>query len=694
MANFAENSDTIRQSILESGISSLKSRIRNMDIETVAESNCNTKKKAKPKYTKQDIAEKAITTYKTNIKQQPEAEKEEPKANTIASRANIRALSNSLANIRNGGYAGPTTEFTPSANGDVNPGRPRSYAALTVAGTEMTLEEYEAYIAGKFDECWKGYRRKPGTVPGSKGSCVKEEAEQLMFDEATYPSDFVNPDGSRRAVAKNKRDRRDMRPQQDDQERDRYGRRKTVDESPVVDELKDKLLEMDDHSWQAIDTVMRKLARENDMTPKELHKQFKAESKGMIPDDWAKENALKEEAGFMPLDEAVAINKVGNVYDVSLMWKAHTRRLKFFWPEVGQPSQEDMQRAVNMFYPGGKLLSFYMSTLPGDNQVNFMVMVPPLKESVWLPEHAWEPMTDEESQAYDIICEEIGEPTSPPMLSEEFNGFELWVEDHDTGEEVTVRFTEGSLHDWFNKSKSKDGKPGWVQSDGSPCANEEGETKTPKCYSSARRASMSKKELKSADARKSRQDPGQQNKSGAAKPTMVRTFKDKDDYKKHPSGDGKSTKKEEFEYVEEGTDKKGKGSGSKDACYHKVKSRFKVWPSAYGSGALVKCRQAGAANWGNSKKNEEYIMEKGNMDGMTIGGGHKRSTESGAGLTQKGVEKYRRQNPGSKLKTAVTTPPSKLKAGSKAAKRRKSFCARSRGWTGERGKAARRRWNC
>ena len=82
------------------------------------------------------------------------------------------------------------------------------------------------------------------------------------------------------------------------------------------------------------------------------------------------------------------------------------------------------------------------------------------------------------------------------------------------------------------------------------------------------------------------------------------------------------------------------------------------------------------------------------MSGMTIKGGHKRSTESGAGLTAKGVAKYRRQNPGSKLNTAVTTPPSKLKPGSKAAKRRKSFCARSRGWTGERGKAARRRWNC
>ena len=50
-----------------------------------------------------------------------------------------------------------------------------------------------------------------------------------------------------------------------------------------------------------------------------------------------------------------------------------------------------------------------------------------------------------------------------------------------------------------------------------------------------------------------------------------------------------------------------------------------------------------------------------------------------------------RKNPGSKLQTAVT---GKVKPGSKAAKRRKSFCARSKGWTGERGKAARRRWKC
>ena len=67
--------------------------------------------------------------------------------------------------------------------------------------------------------------------------------------------------------------------------------------------------------------------------------------------------------------------------------------------------------------------------------------------------------------------------------------------------------------------------------------------------------------------------------------------------------------------------------------------------------------------------------------------GHKRPTEDGAGLTRKGAKFHG-------VKTAVTTPPSKLDPKGKAAARRKSFCARSRGWTGERGKAARRRWNC
>ncbi len=67
-----------------------------------------------------------------------------------------------------------------------------------------------------------------------------------------------------------------------------------------------------------------------------------------------------------------------------------------------------------------------------------------------------------------------------------------------------------------------------------------------------------------------------------------------------------------------------------------------------------------------------------------------RGGAAGGGMTEKGVKAYRRKNPGSKLKTAVTEKNPK----GKRASRRKSFCARSRSWKSERGLAARRRWRC
>ena len=81
--------------------------------------------------------------------------------------------------------------------------------------------------------------------------------------------------------------------------------------------------------------------------------------------------------------------------------------------------------------------------------------------------------------------------------------------------------------------------------------------------------------------------------------------------------------------------------------------------------------------------------KKGAMKGMTVKGGHKLPASKGAGLTAKGRARYNRET-GSNLKPPVTGKP-KSKA---EAARKKSFCARSRSWTGERGKAARRRWGC
>jgi len=141
------------------------------------------------------------------------------------------------------------------------------------------------------------------------------------------------------------------------------------------------------------------------------------------------------------------------------------------------------------------------------------------------------------------------------------------------------------LHDWFGKSKSSTGKRGWVQLGGKfagePCARQEGQTSTPKCGSSKMASNLSPEEEEKARRRKNRLDPNQPEKTGASKPTNVRT--------------------EEMD-LQEVKDKASKGSGKKDACYNKVKSRYDVWPSAYASGALVKCRKVGASNWGTKSE--------------------------------------------------------------------------------------------
>ncbi len=87
-----------------------------------------------------------------------------------------------------------------------------------------------------------------------------------------------------------------------------------------------------------------------------------------------------------------------------------------------------------------------------------------------------------------------------------------------------MTLTEGSLHKWFKGSKSKDGKKGWVNVvTGGTCASDKPGEGTPKCVSSSKRASMTKAERLSASRRKKKADPNQQSKSGAAKPTYVRT---------------------------------------------------------------------------------------------------------------------------------------------------------------------------
>ena len=386
---------------------------------------------------------------------------------------------------------------------------------------------------------------------------------------------------------------------------------------------------------------------------------------------------------------------------------------------------------------------------------------------------------------------------------------------------------DSSLRDWFGKSRSSDGKPGWVQLGGKyagkPCAKQPGQTTKPKCGSSKMKRNLDKDEEQAAFRRKQRQDPNPDRKGkainvktesyvagkpaekldavtaipkkeqDAARERLLAKAKAKREAMKTESYvAGKPAEKldavtaipkKEQDAARERLLAKAKakreamkeGKGEKDACYHKVKSRYSVWPSAYASGALVKCRKVGAANWGNKTKKEEFepkegltfqqFQEKcwkgyekkgmktmfgkrypncvkkesyeidtkkhraaqrdakiGNLARNTSNPGEKAAAEKKSkgpkmfgedwqkvnksdktdGMSLKAVKAYRRENPGSKLKTAVTGNPKK---GSKDSKRRSSYCSRSEGQkkmhnidcTKTPDKAickARRRWKC
>jgi hypothetical protein len=187
---------------------------------------------------------------------------------------------------------------------------------------------------------------------------------------------------------------------------------------------------------------------------------------------------------------------------------------------------------------------------------------------------------------------------------------------------------DSSLRDWFSKSRSSDGTPGWVQLGGKyagkPCAKQEGQTTKPKCGSSKMKADLSDKEEESAFRRKNQEDPNPDRK-GKAKmvatesnnPLMSGMPKPQSDYENLASdllshankvARNKSLKDSRNKHL--ASQSQTKVSEEKDACYSKVKSRYSVWPSAYASGALVKCRKVGAKNWGNKTKKESFELQE------------------------------------------------------------------------------------
>jgi hypothetical protein len=157
-----------------------------------------------------------------------------------------------------------------------------------------------------------------------------------------------------------------------------------------------------------------------------------------------------------------------------------------------------------------------------------------------------------------------------------------------------------------------------------------------------------------------------------------------------------------------------------------AKSKFDVYPSAYANGWASKKYKEMGGGWKSVDEQFDMIEDmveqlaaQHGVDAETIwedfesvddvelletaAWRRKEGKNPEGGLNRKGIESYRRENPGSKLSMAVTTPPSKLKPGSKAANRRKSFCARMGGMEGPMKKPngeptrkalALRKWNC
>jgi hypothetical protein len=156
-----------------------------------------------------------------------------------------------------------------------------------------------------------------------------------------------------------------------------------------------------------------------------------------------------------------------------------------------------------------------------------------------------------------------------------------------------------NLRKWFNQKWVRFGTDGKIRGD---CARGSSGEGKPKCLPQSKAHSLGKKKRASAAARKRREDPNP-DRSGKAKNV--------------------ATKKNENNVNEK-----------KDACYHKVKSRYKIWPSAYASGALVQCRKKGAKNWGNKSKTESMKKELQNEVSLGLGGGY--GGQPGGGIAARG----------------------------------------------------------
>lgn len=578
--------DHLRDQCIEEGIGNIKSKIRDIKVQPKElQEEAPTMHAPISQKKLRELGDKSYNIYRNEIK--PREEKEEEKPCTIASRADVKARMNELIKSRNGGDAGRTSPTTSNGSGNVsNSGGSRNVGLYP---TSLTIEDYEHYIKDLFKEAVTPSQTFNTTTINSNLPKVMEEVSSPL--------------------------------------------------SSAIEQLEEELLQLEDGSWQSIDKLMRSICKEHNITPKELHKEFK-KTHGMIPDDWLKEQRqVNETCGWFPLDEVVRLNQVGMVYDVTFIFRGVTQRLKFFWPEINRPTKVTMQKAVEKLYPTAKLILFYPSM---DQGKNTMVLLSPMREFYDpLQMDEWGMMSPEATMVYEEICTEEGNPLTPPYVVDE-NVYEVVVEDYDTGEVKTIQFEET-------------GEPG---SGKHFCFKELYTPKAP-LKSAKTVGQIAKKHNVDADKIRHQLRLGQEVE------------------KEHTTDKGSSDERQiALQHLDELPN-----------YYTKLK---KMEEAKADDNGFTSCwdgyKKKGMKNKGDKLVNN-CVKEEG--PNLSVGRGEKQSVEAGGGLTAKGRAKYNRET-GSNLKPPVTSK----NPGPKDAARRKSFCARSRSWDGERGLAARRRWKC
>ena len=372
-------SNSGRDAAISEGMANLKSRIKDLDIKPGKKEKTAAQKsvEAKPAVQPSSVTD-VVAKYRSQIRQDSGIETPEAKDQPVtkASIENTKATIRALAGMRVGaGDVGEGSCTTPNGNGNV--GNPGNYASKVAS---YTLEEYQAHIFSSF-----------GLTEEAAEETVEVSEEVELEEELT-----------------------------------------------VVEVLSEALLGLEEPSWQEVDRVTREVCLEHAVTLKELNSEFRSVF-GAYPDKWAKSHEEEDLVGFFPLDEAVRLNKVGQVYDVSFLYRGGTQRFSFFWPEATRPTFDDMQAAVQKFYPRARLLTFYLSK---SQEANFMVTVPPMNESYQMvSEDSWVELSAVDAASFEAICEEVGEPVSPIVAQEE-GGYAVVVEDHDTGAQDTVFFGE------------------------------------------------------------------------------------------------------------------------------------------------------------------------------------------------------------------------------------------------------------